>query len=65
MYITLAGYSMLAQASAMFAYNDFMNVPRIIQFAPNYYDAHIADNPHYGHGGAGSANSWGDSGPDW
>jgi hypothetical protein len=59
MYISAAGYSLVGQAMLMFGYNDFVNVPRIIQFAPSYYDAHIANNPNYGFSGGGDSHEYG------
>jgi hypothetical protein len=54
---TLYGGSINLQIGGMFVYNDFVIVPRIIQFAPDYYDAHINNNPPSpGFGGAGSTD---------
>gem|GEM_PF-3244944 len=58
-YLTLAGANMLLTAAAINAYNEFFIVPRVRQFAPDYYRQHIESRPRdNGSGGGGSTDPW-------
>jgi hypothetical protein len=58
-YITVTGFSLLGQSALIQSYDSFFLVPRIRQFALDYYDEHIDMTPKRNKfGGAGNADSF-------